>query len=162
MTAYTATRRVPPRGAVEVTLTPGEYVVFVGCTEELVCPDVPLHDLEVRAPDGSPVPLATPSGDEHMSYGSQPYVGIATFDVGEPGRFRLSASTAGSPHLVVNHPTGQEAVALAGWIAGGLAGLAVFGYAAAGWIAGYRRRTGTGEAGDPQLGPGSAATPSGV
>lgn len=104
---------------VQVVLAPDDYVVFVGCTQDIRCPQLEPSGLSVS---GALDVFADPSPDR-LSEAAQPFRGELSFTVPERERVRLELSARlGQPVFVVPSP-GEEAHALIGWIA--LAGLSL-------------------------------------
>jgi hypothetical protein len=121
--------RLEPRGSTVVSLTSGDYVLFVGCTQSIVCPSVDPSSVKVRVAGGSGIrPTADPSND-HLTFNTEPYVGALSFRVPHGGRYTITTHSRGDPTLVVLHSPGQEALALIPWISGGVVGvvLAIYG-----------------------------------
>lgn len=142
--AYTATApHLHPNGSTMVTLTPGDYVIFVGCTQSLVCPTLAPTNVAVRNL-GSVVTTITDPSSDHLSLNAQPFVGSVSFRVSRAGTYTITTKHRGRPQLIVIHSPGQEFTALIGWIVGAVLGLLVTMCGAAWLIGWYAWRYGAG------------------
>ena len=132
-----------PKGSAVVQFTPGDYVVFTGCSESMACPTIEPSDLVVRGPGGSTIVTTRDPSNDHLTFASEPYVGALSFEVPHGGRFLVTTKAHGEPKLVVLHSPGQEAISLIGWIVGTVLAVIVTLYGIVSSIAWYRWRYGT-------------------
>lgn len=155
--------RLHRNGRAVVTLTTGDYVVFVGCTESLVCPSFGPDDVVVHR-GRRLIPVIRDPSRDHLTFGQEPYVGLASFDVPESGLYLIQTRAHVSSRLVVLHSPGQEAFSLIGWIAGAVIGALLAFYGVISAIAWYYWRFAIGEGGAayrPRFPGGSAWSPPG-
>jgi hypothetical protein len=104
---------------VRVLLGPGHYVVYVGCTEETICAQLPLSGLSVRTASGGILATSPDLSSEHLDQA----LGEVSFTVPVKEVISLDLSAhLGQPAFVVRSE-GEEAHALIGWII--LAGLSL-------------------------------------
>jgi hypothetical protein len=122
--SYTADAvHLRPNGIATANLTPGDYVVFVGCTQSIACPDMSTADVVVRRKAGPVVNTRLDPSNDHLTFNAQPFVGFISFQVARPGTYIVATSDRGRPTLIAIHSPGQEAFSLIGWIAGTVLGL---------------------------------------
>jgi hypothetical protein len=104
---------------VRVLLGPDHYVVYVGCTEETICAQLPLSGLSVRTASGGILATSPDPSSDHLDQA----VGEVSFTVPVKEVVSLDLSAhLGQPAFVVPSE-GEEAHALIGWII--LAGLSL-------------------------------------
>ncbi len=145
--AYTATApHLHPDGNTTVALTPGDYVIFVGCTQTLVCPTLTPGNVAVHNRGSALTTITDPSSD-HLSLDAQPFLGSVSFRVSRAGAYAITTRHGGRPTLIVIHSPGQEFAALTGWIVGAILGLLVMTYGGASVTGWYVWRYGAGSAG---------------
>jgi hypothetical protein len=102
---------------VRAVLPPDDYVVFVGCTQDMACPRLVPGDLSARVADGGILAVSSDPSSDHLSENAQPFVGELSFSVRQREAVSLELDTrAGQPVFIVRSE-GAEARALAGWIA---------------------------------------------
>ncbi len=101
---------------VQVLLAPDDYVVFVGCTQDISCPQLAPAALSVRAVSGGTLDVFPDPSPDRLSEAAQPFRGELSFMVPRREQVRLDLSARlGQPVFVVPSP-GEEAHALIGWI----------------------------------------------
>jgi len=101
---------------VRVVLPPDDYVVFVGCTQAMACPQLAPGGLSVRAADGGALTVTIDPSSDDLSEGAQPFIGELSFSVRQREAVTLDLGTrVGQPVFVVRSE-GAEVRALAGWI----------------------------------------------
>jgi hypothetical protein len=104
---------------VRALLGPDHYVVYVGCTEEMICAQLPLSGLSVRTASGGILATSPDPSSDHLDQA----VGEVSFTVPVKEVVSLDLSThLGQPAFVIRSE-GGEAHALIGWII--LAGLSL-------------------------------------
>lgn len=104
---------------VRVLLGPDHYVVYVGCTEETICAQLPLSGLSVRTASGGILATSPDPSSDHLDQA----VGEVSFTVPVKEVVSLDLSAhLGQPAFVIRSE-GEEAHALIGWII--LAGLSL-------------------------------------
>lgn len=112
-----------PGVSVRAVLPPDGYVVFVGCTQDMTCPQLAPGEFAARVADGQALAVSRDPSSDHLSEGAQPFIGELSFSVPEQETMSLELGTRlGQPAFVVPAP-GEEVHALVGWI--GLAVLAL-------------------------------------
>ena len=110
---------------VRVVLPPDGYVVFVGCTEEMACPQLTPAAFAAQTAGGTALAVIRDPSSDHLSENGVPFVGELSFTVPEREAVNLELGTRlGQPAFVVPSP-GEEASALAGWIAVAVVSLTV-------------------------------------
>jgi len=102
---------------VRVLLGPDHYVVYVGCTEETICAQLPLSGLSVHAASGGILATSPDPSSEHLDQA----LGEVSFTVPVREVVSLDLSAHLSQPAFVLPSEGEEAHALIGWII--LAGL---------------------------------------
>lgn len=108
---------------VRALLAQDDYVVFVGCTQDISCPQLAPAALSVSAISGSALDVFPDPSPDRLSEAGQPFRGELSFTVPRTEQVRLDLSARpGQPVFAVPSP-GEEAHALTGWIA--LAGLSL-------------------------------------
>ena len=101
---------------VRVLLAPDDYVVFVGCTENIDCPRLAPGALSVTGASGAALDVFADPSNDRLSE-AQPFRGELSFVVPRREEAVIALSSyPGQPVFVVPSP-GEEARALAGWIA---------------------------------------------
>ncbi len=141
-------------------LAPGDYVVFVGCTQDISCPQLAPAALSVSATSGGALDVFPDPSPDRLSEAAQPFRGELSFMVPRREQVRLDLSARPSQPVFVVPSPGEEAHALIGWIA--LAGLSlvVLVAAAAGlvlllyWRLGFGKPAPAGQPGPGVLGAG--------
>ncbi len=104
---------------VRVLLGPDHYVVYVGCTEETICAQLPLSGLSVRTASGGILTTSPDPSSDHLDQ----VAGEVSFTVPVKEVVSLDLSAhLGQPAFVIASE-GEEAHALIGWII--LAGLSL-------------------------------------
>jgi hypothetical protein len=104
---------------VRALLGPDHYVVYVDCTEETICAQLPLSGLSVRTASGGILATSPDPSSDHLDQA----VGEVSFTVPVKEVVSLDLSThLGQPAFVIRSE-GGEARALIGWIV--LAGLSL-------------------------------------
>ena len=110
---------------VTARLAPDHYTVFVGCTESMTCPEVPPAALSVRVISGGVISTSPDPSHDDLS-GAEPFVGKLSFTVPTAETVTLDlTANLGQPAFVVPSE-GEEAHALAGWIALAIVSILVF------------------------------------
>jgi hypothetical protein len=110
---------------VTARLAPDHYTVFVGCTESMTCPEVPPAALSVRVISGGVISTSRDPSHDDLS-GAEPFVGKLSFTVPTAETVTLDlTANLGQPAFVVPSE-GEEAHALAGWIALAILSILVF------------------------------------
>jgi hypothetical protein len=110
---------------VTARLAPDHYTVFVGCTESMTCPEVPPAALSVRAISGGVISTSPDPSHDDLSE-AEPFVGKLSFTVPTAEAVTLDlTANLGQPAFVVPSE-GEEAHALAGWIALAILSILVF------------------------------------
>jgi hypothetical protein len=111
---------------VTARLAADHYTVFVGCTESMTCPNVPAAALSVSVVSGGVISTSPDPSHDDLSEAAQPFVGKLSFTVPTTETVALDlTANLGQPAFIVPSE-GEEARALAGWIALALLSVLVF------------------------------------
>jgi hypothetical protein len=101
---------------VRILLAPDDYVVFVGCTQSIDCAHLAPSALSVTGASGAALDVFPDPSNDRLSE-AQPFRGELSFVVPRRQEAVITLSAyPGQPVFVVPSP-GEEAHALAGWIA---------------------------------------------
>ena len=99
-----------------VLLRPDDYVVFVGCPDDMACPPLDPSGVSVQVVHGGAVEAIPDPSSDHDSENGQPFIGAVSFAIPRTELVQIAlAASPGQPVFVVPSE-GEEAHALAGWI----------------------------------------------
>jgi hypothetical protein len=99
-----------------VLLRPDDYVVFVGCPDDMACPPLDPAAVSVQVVHGGAVEGIPDPSSDHDSEAGQPFIGAVSFTIRKTELVQIAlAADPGQPVFVVRAP-GEEAHALVGWI----------------------------------------------
>jgi hypothetical protein len=100
---------------VAAKLAPGDYTVFAGCTQDMRCAHLAAGAVTVRGTGGEVSVVPDPSSDHDSE--EQPFVGELSFSIPRASTVQIELVTSPGQPVFVVVSEGQEARALAGWIA---------------------------------------------
>ena len=137
---------------VHLALPPATYVVFehttkagpYDCSPVSLCVTIYPSDVSVTSESGNHLSTYVDPSMDGITDGSNHYAGAVKFDVQESGTYSVTVrSSAGASFVIAKQPS-EEALALGGWIAGGMIGLLLIVTALVGSLIarGSRRRYG--------------------
>lgn len=115
--AYTnSARYLPAPGSSMVRLAAGRYVVFVGCGLDVSCPTLEPGGVAVRSATGSLIPTTVDPSRDDLTEGD-PFVGKLSLVIPRAARYVITVHDRLRHRVMVIRSPGEEAYALAGWIA---------------------------------------------
>jgi hypothetical protein len=137
---------------IHLALPPATYVVFehtakagpYDCSPISLCVTIYPSDVSVPSESGNHLSTRVDPSMDGITDGSDHYAGAVKFDVQESGRYSVTIrSSVGASFVIAKQPS-EEALALGGWIAGGIFGLLLIVAALVGSLIarGSRRRYG--------------------